>query len=430
MPVQRPQKHKAGDSKAPKGDKETRKSSSSMYATGDAIIEKAKADAARKKMEAEKCKAGSAFRFFVPKGEEKEIVILDKSIRHGLGITQHRLKNKEGHWSRFEPCIGNDDDCPLCKGGNKATYYIMLSILDLSGYTDKKGNEVPYSKRLLAITSNQLEEFTDLEEGNNGSLRGMYLVMKRGNSDTSYSNGSPKALKGGKVFQVYSEDELVEEYGNAVKKDKKTGEVIKSENADITPFNYKKLFPEPSEEYVDALRDEFDEGNQPAGSRKSNAKSWDDDESDEPDEDEDEKPRKGRLNPGSKKPKRHADEDEESDSEDETEDEDEDERPRKSSAKKSARSRASRDDDEDESEEDSESESEDDEDEDERPAKKSKRPVRSRDEDEDEEDDSDSEDESSEDESEDEDETEDEDEDERPRKAVKRPVKKQPFRRR
>ena len=439
--VKRPEKSKSGAGKVRDRDggsdkREKRKTSgSSMYATGDDIIKKAKADAQSKKMDAEKRKAGTAFRFFVPKGEEKEIIILDSSVRKGLGATQHRLKDKKGHWNRYEPCIGADDSCPLCRAEIKASYTVMLTVLDLSGYTDKKGNEVPYSKRLLPITSNQLEVFLDLEEANGGSLRGMYLVMKRGSADTSYSIGDPKTLKGGKTFQVYSEEELEEEFGNPAKKDKKTQEIVKAKNADITPFDYKKLFPEPSEEYIDALRDEFDEGNQPAGSRKKNASSWDDGDSDEPEDDDDDKPKGRRSKPGSKgKASRNRDDDEDDDSDEEEEDDDdsddeEEESPKsrrasstKSAKKGSVRSRRDAEDEEDEEEEDDDSDDDED-DEEEKPSRKSskskvKPSARSRssrdDEDEEEDDDSDSDDDDSDSDSDSDDE---EEEEEKPAKG-------------
>lgn len=455
--VKRPAKNKKGEK--PKGKEGKRYTS--MYASGDDIIEKAKADSARRKMEAEKRQGGRAFRFFVGKGEEKEIIILDKNIRAGLGITQHRLAGKRGHFNRFEPCIGNDDNCPLCKAEIKDTYFVMLTVLDLTGYKNRKGKKIPYDRKLLAITSNQLEQFTDLEEANGGSLRGMYLVMKRGQSDTSYGNGEPKPQKeaGGKSFQIYSEKELKANYGNEEKR--KDGKVVKVENEDITPFNYKKLFPPPSQEYIDALREEFDEGDAPAGSRKSNSKSWkdddsddepeddDDDDADSDDDDDDDKP-KGRKAKAKVKGKKRASDDDDDDSDDDdsdsddddsddddtdaddADDDDDDDKPAKKKGK-SARGRASRDDDDDDDdsdsddddsdEDDSDDSDSDDDDDDDKPAKKKKagkakpkRKVRNRDDDDDDSD-SDDDDDSDDDTSDDDDaDSDDDDDDDKPKK--------------
>ena len=249
-----------------------------MQPSAGGIVAHARAEAARQRAEAEKRK-NHVTRFWVGRDEKdgREIVILDESIEAGFQCYEHKLKGPDGKWDRIEPCVKTYMDCPLCKHTDKRSSLVtFLTVLDLKPYTNSKDETVPYSRRLLAINANQLEQFYRLElmakeEGK--SLRGMYLVMARDGGDKSPAIGSPipqANVKGGPTYQIMSEAELVKEFGHPARKDK-DGKVFLQSNELLHPYNYTEIFPEPSDDYIAGLAKEF-------GGESAKAQKWDDSE--------------------------------------------------------------------------------------------------------------------------------------------------------
>ena len=232
---------------------------------GGDIIKRARAEAIRQKEESDRRKNGAnAFRFFVEKGKEAELIILDSRIEEGWAMWEHNLK-QDGKWGRHVPCVKSFATCPICTNkaaDSRSTYITFLTVLDLTGYTTREGKHVPYSKRLLPISASQLEQFIRIQDAaieESGTLRGTYLIMSRDNGDKSPRIGAPipHKIKGAPLFQTYDEDTLVAEFGSAAVKDKKTGAIIRALNEDITPYKYKNMFVEPD---LEALDVEFGEG--------------------------------------------------------------------------------------------------------------------------------------------------------------------------
>jgi hypothetical protein len=207
--------------------------------------------AARAKKEQERKATGTfaPFRYYLKKGEECEIIILDESVESGIAFYEHNLQDGDGIWSIHEPCIKDlGTPCPICERYKDSSYTLFLTCLVLKSFTTKKGVVIPHSKMLLPVKLGQFDLFRQLEKAakdGGGSMRGMYLIMKRGTESTSARIGEPVIQEGGKVFDLISEEELDEEYGHdaIVGQDGKT--VIRPENFDITPYDYKKIFPRP-----------------------------------------------------------------------------------------------------------------------------------------------------------------------------------------
>lgn len=225
-------------------------------------------------------------RMWIKKGEEVEVIILDEAFvsdEPGVGgalIREHNLKDGEGKWGNFESCCADFANCPLCdkagsEGFGASTYVVMLTVLVLKPWTNKKtGEEHAYSRMLLPIKLGQKEKYLELQKHalrEQGSMRGLYMVLRRGTGDQSISTGEPVMLDSGKMYDLIGEDELIADYGHDPVKNRE-GKVIKPANGDLEPFDYNQLFPRPD---ADDLARRF--GVRQAGSRRSVAEDWDKD---------------------------------------------------------------------------------------------------------------------------------------------------------
>lgn len=242
-----------GGASAPKGGAPT----GGFLKRGSSAIQKAKQEAS-----ASRKGSNDPWRFWLPNdsspdpkfnGEqgknERGIIILDESIEDAVGFHEHNLKIN-GKYGNYELCPKEWEHCPLCEGGDKSYYIVMLSVFVLSPWVSKdKKKSGDGTKVLLAIKSTQLgkfEEVANIAQKQNGTLRGTYLHMKRDTSNSqSPSIGEPSILDNGSLFDNYTEEELVSTYGHGAVKTKE-GKIVKEENEDIKPFNYSKLFIKPS----------------------------------------------------------------------------------------------------------------------------------------------------------------------------------------
>ena len=210
-------------------------------------------------------------RFWLPKEDGCDIIVLDASLEDGLAIREHNLKGSDGKYGNFERCLADTNtECPVCKKYAEEGYLVLLlTILVLKEWRNKKTNELhDYSKMLLPVKRGQFKVFRRLEQiciKKHGTMRGMCLALDRGNDPQSSAIGEPGPMQDGSAFDFYTEDQLKAEFGHAAVKNR-DGKQIKEADEDIRAYNYKKLFPEPSEE---ELSDRH--GVEPTpGSRRSN----------------------------------------------------------------------------------------------------------------------------------------------------------------
>jgi len=236
-----------GGASAPSGGAETTQPTGSFYKRGAAAV--AEAQKAQKESERKRSTGGKPLSFYVKKGEDCEIIILDKSLENGISFYQHRLQGRDGKWDIEELCIKDMGigECPICQNHKESSFVLNLTVLVLKSFETKKGKTIPWSRMLLPITITQFDLFTQLEDSakkEGKSLRGMYLIMKRGNGDKSPRIGEPAILEGGKIYDILPEEVLVADYGHPAEKNDK-GEVFRVANQDITPIDYDKVFPRP-----------------------------------------------------------------------------------------------------------------------------------------------------------------------------------------
>lgn len=220
------------------------------------------------------------FRFFQPRGEETEIVILDESMDKAFWRHEHNLQIG-GKWGNLEPCIAESGPCPFCEEGSKSTIVVLLTVLVLKEYKNKKTGKVSkYTKMLLPLKRGQYPEFDKVEEiavRKHGTLRGTCILLFRKDEETSFSTGMPTANDDGNLINDWIDEKgLSREFGHdPIVRDGKT---LKKADEDIEVFDYKKLFPKPDD---DVIREEH--GMSIPGSRRSNRASEEDETDDIPD---------------------------------------------------------------------------------------------------------------------------------------------------
>jgi hypothetical protein len=252
----------------------------------DAIMAEAEKNLAE--IDRRRSQGGNVFRFYVPKGEECEIIILDKSLNDVVAFYEHNLQDSRGQWSIYEPCLKDlGVECPLCKAGHLSYYQMILSVLVLKPYTTKMGKVIPHTKMIMPVKQGQFDLFRRLEQAakrEGKTLRGMYLVMARSKTDPKAPRiGEPVMLDNNKLFDFFSEEELVEEFGHeaVLGQDGKT--IVRPKNYNITPYDYTKLFPPPN---VKEMMARYGDGSPAAGSIEEAAIEFDETPSTEAQEEE------------------------------------------------------------------------------------------------------------------------------------------------
>ncbi len=218
-------------------------------------------------------KVFAPFRFFVPKprkdkGETESVgkyIILDSDIDQCPAFYEHALPNpdsldKQGNRIRnkFEFCLKETEDCPACRVDDNSPRYVQaISIINLRGYTNKKGDKIPYTKQLLMVTHQQQGWFRRLcNEKLGGNMRGAMIHAYRDGADMSYRVGVPdfqKQFPEGSLKNSFNNDEVRT----------KDGKLIKAAGSDMFPFDYDEVLPEKT---GDQLRAELG-GVTPAGSK-------------------------------------------------------------------------------------------------------------------------------------------------------------------
>lgn len=292
----------------------------SAFFRGEAGMRRTDEEIERQKQKAEQRRAagGNIFRFYVPVGDSREIIVCDD--KPDFFMYEHALKDAEGRWGRlFTGCVKAFDNCPVCEATGKESYYAMyLTVIDLTPFNLKDGTEVEYSRKLLVVKPAQQKKFLRFYN-KEGTLRGAKFVMTRdGDKDSSIGNDIE--------FVEFVDEEDMATYTRSWKD--REGK-RHTENCD-EPYDYEKLFEEPTTEKLRALiggspapgsrqqaerelgssrtrkrRDDADEDERPkARSRTAKDDDWEDADDEAP-FDTDEPPRRGRA----AAPRRDAEED-------------------------------------------------------------------------------------------------------------------------
>lgn len=215
----------------------------SSHFRGEAGRRRAEQELEKQKAAAEARKSGMnmPYRFRMSAGDTRQIVVVDDAP--DFFAFEHNLKNpKTGFWDIYTGCIAEYDNCPVCESSGKEAYYAMyLTVIDLTPYTDKNGNEVEFNRKLMVVKPAQQKKFTRFFE-KNGTLRGAIFDMTRdGDKDSAIGNDI-------EFVEFMPEDELAGYVREWTDKEKKRH----TEDCSV-PYDYEKLFPEPTMASLRAL---------------------------------------------------------------------------------------------------------------------------------------------------------------------------------
>ncbi len=196
---------------------------------------------AKQKAEQRKAQGNQPFRFRVPVGETRRIIICDD--KPDFFLYEHALKDAEGNWGKlFTGCVKAFDNCPICESQGKESYYAMiLTCIDLTPFSLRDGTEVEFSRKLLVVKPAQQKKFLRFFN-KEGTLRGAMFDMTRdGDKDSSIGNDI-------EFVEFVDEDEMQSYTRSWKDKDGKKH----SENCD-EPYEYENLFEEPTTDKLRAI---------------------------------------------------------------------------------------------------------------------------------------------------------------------------------
>lgn len=195
------------------------------------------------------------FRMGLDKGSQSKVIILDYTIERtaqtpGLFYMHEHAFTTTGNWkdTQTEVCCASVESCPVCDGRVTGTaenpYYAMyLSVFELKPFVRKDGTKAQGTRKLLVIKSGQIDDFmnTFRNSGAGNRLRGMCLVLGRGNDNKSPRSGVPIAVNNKVVQGMMDEQTLVQRFGHPERKNQ-AGKVYAPANADIMPYDFNAIF--------------------------------------------------------------------------------------------------------------------------------------------------------------------------------------------
>ena len=121
-------------------------------------------------------------RWWLKAGNSKEIVFIDDDP---FCLQEHTWRDSNDRW-HHATCIAklNDGNCPACsaKGVGRPDYVGHMTVVDVTGYVDRDGNEHKYRLMLMPAKTKFLNRLRKKKE-NLGSLLGQLWTLTRADSN-------------------------------------------------------------------------------------------------------------------------------------------------------------------------------------------------------------------------------------------------------
>lgn len=195
----------------------------------------------RARQEQQRQQRNEPFRLRVDVGETRQVIICDDEpdfFRY-----EHNIKDpKTGKWGMITGCVKEFDNCPVCEVTGQEGYYAMyLTVIDLQPYTDRQGNEVEFSRKLMVIKPMQQKKFLRLFDREK-TLRGALVELTR---------DSDKAARIGNDIEFV--EFVPEEELKTYKRRYTDREGNKLTENCYEVYNYMEIFPTPSGDQLRAL---------------------------------------------------------------------------------------------------------------------------------------------------------------------------------
>ena len=192
------------------------------------------------KAEAEATKRG-IWSFFVPRGESKEVIFLDKDP---FCFYEHSIKIGESYGNNFVCLQGISPRCPFCEKDPRSRHYVgYWTVLDLTGFTGKDGKKYRNMRLLFQAKPQVLKKLKlKIENRLGGDIsRAKFLISR---------SDDPKAPRVGDDFEFIEkvpEEKLVDKDGKPLK-----------------AFDYKTIFvPLTLEQAISTLEEEMELSDSP-----------------------------------------------------------------------------------------------------------------------------------------------------------------------
>lgn len=143
----------------------------------------------KKEKEVEERRKSNVFRFWLPPEAETRIIFLDDNP---AVIDEHQVKIN-GDWRNWISCLSMvDEPCPVCEGGDNPSLVAYYTIVDMTEWTDKKGN---IHKNEIKLFGAKMETMKKLKRASN-KLREMGKPGLSGAMFEVYRTGSDAANTG------------------------------------------------------------------------------------------------------------------------------------------------------------------------------------------------------------------------------------------
>lgn len=215
---------------------------------------------------------GGPPRLWMPAGSTREIVFVDNEP---VTIYEHNWK-ANGSWKNWATCLrGIEDECPGCSElGETNRYYVgIYTVIDISEWTDRRGNKHQFEINLLPAKLKSLKKFRRkaaerIEAGGTGVAGCLYRLARDGKEDPSIGGEAefvrevdmdklfPLALyKGKKLSELYDKAETSEDSLKIAKKlfqlEMDGDKVVRK----LVPLNYfDQLHPLAVKDFKEMLR--------------------------------------------------------------------------------------------------------------------------------------------------------------------------------
>lgn len=207
------------------------------------------------------------FRFWMPPGTERKIIVLDDQPEDFFYRYEHAVFNPDTNRNDiYLDCADDSGTCPVCANTDSKPYYALyLTVIDLEPYTNKNGEEIEWSRKLFVVKSGMQRPWVR-EAEREGGLRGkVYRIFRDAQTDPVTGHQIELDLD----EEPYTEEQLAEfvrEYTD------REGKVHVEDCSQ--PFDYDAIMPEMSIEELAAAV-----GGAPAtpGSRAAEDEAFDDD---------------------------------------------------------------------------------------------------------------------------------------------------------
>ena len=160
----------------------------------------------QKRREARQKEFDGPKRLYLKPGESREVCIVDAAP--DFFMFEHQIYNGKKPnlpYYSYSGCVKEYETCPACAKHGDSNFNLYLTVIDFAEYTNKQGEVVEFSKKLMVVKSGSQRKFIRRHE-KNGSLRGQVVTLTRdGDKDPVIGNDI-------EWDDVIAEDELTSAY--------------------------------------------------------------------------------------------------------------------------------------------------------------------------------------------------------------------------